>query len=350
MNRGKRRSTGRRASPVPAAPIASTAAPSGPSPAAHGRWPILLGVVAAAIAALVTIPIACGSRTAESKAATAGLPPFDSNAAWNYLTAQMGFGVRPVGTPAHEKLRDYLAARMHESTSDVQLQQWTDPTINLPLTNVIARFPAKSGSTGAPIMLCTHWDTRPTADFDPDVTNRAKPIPGADDGASGTAVLLELAPILKATPPPVPVWLVFLDGEDYGPGVDRMFIGSRYLAKHQPPGMPKKAVLLDMIGNTGVSVPKEQNSQKRAPALVDEVWAAAKRTGHQTEFPDQSGDNIMDDHLPLLDAGVACIDLIDFSYAPWHTLGDTADKCSPRSLGAIGETMVAWIYGQKRSS
>jgi hypothetical protein len=314
---------------------------------APARWPYILAVLAAAVAGLLLVPIACGSRSAGTRAAAAGLPAFDSAAAWHHLEAQLAFGVRPVGTPAHEKLKDYLAARMRESSSDVQLQQWTDPIINLPLTNVIARFPARGGrSSGAPIMLCTHWDTRPTADQDSDPTNRAKPIPGADDGASGTAVLLQLAPVLKANPPPVPVWLVFLDGEDYGPGVDRMFIGSRYLAKHQPPGTPQKAVLLDMIGNIGVTVLKEQNSQQRAPALVAEVWAAAKRAGHQAAFPDQAGDNIMDDHLPLLGAGIACIDLIDFSYAPWHTLADTADKCSAQSLGAIGETMVAWIYGQ----
>jgi len=309
---------------------------------------MLLAALLVAVAGLVLIPIACGSRSAAPNAAAANLPRFDSAAAWRHLEAQLAFGVRPVGTPAHEKLKDYLAARMRESSNDVRLQQWTDPAINLPLTNVIARFPPQNGKTGGqPVMLCTHWDTRPTADYDPDPANRAKPIPGADDGASGTAVLLELAPVLKANPPPIPVWLVFLDGEDYGPGVDRMFIGSRYLAKHQPPGTPRKAVLLDMIGNTGVTVPKEQLSQQRAPALVDEVWAAAKRAGHEAAFPDQAGQSIMDDHLPLLDAGIACIDLIDFSYGPWHTLGDTADKCSPSSLGVIGETMVAWIYGQK---
>jgi len=307
-----------------------------------------IGGLCAIVAGLVLIPIACGSRGGGTRVAAAGLPTFDSSGAWNHLEAQLAFGVRPVGTPAHEKLKDYLAARMRESTGDVQLQQWTDPAINLPLTNVIARFPARTASKGGqPVMLCTHWDTRPTADEDRDPINKSKPIPGADDGASGTAVLLQLTLVLKANPPPVPVWLVFLDGEDYGPGVDRMFIGSRYFAKHQPPGTPRKAVLLDMIGNTGVTVPKEQLSQQRAAALVDEVWAAAKRAGHEAAFPDQAGGSVMDDHLPLLDAGIACIDLIDFSYAPWHTLADTADKCSPRSLGIIGETMVAWIYGQK---
>src|SRR5205807_8395200 len=126
-----------------------------------------------------------------------------------------------------------------------QLQQWTDPTLRLPLTNLIARFPGKG--TGS-VLLAAHWDTRPIADQDLDPANRSKPIPGADDGASETAVLLQMARVLKDKPPPVTVWLVFFDGEDYGPGLDRMFIGSRYFAKNQPAGTPRKGVLLDMIG------------------------------------------------------------------------------------------------------
>jgi glutaminyl-peptide cyclotransferase len=319
------------------------------------------GLVLFAAGGLAMVAIACASRSARTgtTGSVAGLPPFDSGAAWNALEAQMAFGPRPVGTPAHEKLKDYLNTELRKTTSDVQLQQWTDPTIHLPLTNLIARFPGKgtapavggrqgpqSGAPGA-VFLAAHWDTRPTADYDPDPANRSKPIPGADDGASETAVLLELARVLKQNPPPVTVWLIFFDGEDYGPGVDRMFIGSRYFAKNQPPGTPQKGVLLDMIGAADLTVPKEQTSLQRAPAVVTEVWAAARRAGHAAEFPDQTGDNIYDDHIPLLNAGIACIDVIDFTYAPWHTLADTADKCSARALGVVGDTMIAWIYGQK---
>jgi glutaminyl-peptide cyclotransferase len=297
-----------------------------------------------AVCGLALIGVACASRTAHSGSSAAGLAAFDSGSAWSYLQAQMAFGPRPVGAPAHEKLKDYLAAELRKSSADVQLQQWTDPTINLPLTNLIARFPGKGSGS---VLLAAHWDTRPIADQDPDPANHSKPIPGANDGASETAVLLQMAQVLKANPPPVTVWLVFFDGEDYGPGVDRMFLGSRYFAKNQPPGTPRKGVLLDMIGATDVMVPKEQISAQRAPAVMDEVWAAAKRAGHQAAFPDQPGDGIEDDHIPLLDAGISCIDVIDFTYAPWHTLADTADKCSASSLGVIGDTMAAWIYGQK---
>lgn len=290
------------------------------------------------------IVAACASRTSRPDAAAAGLPAFDRNASWRQLEAQLAFGPRPPGIPAHDKLKDYLAAELRKTSGDVQLQQWTDPAINLPLTNLIARYPGKGEGS---VLLAAHWDTRPTADHDPDPANRSKPIPGANDGASGVAVLLELARVLKNNPPPVTVWLVFFDGEDYGPGVDRMFLGSRYFARNQPPNTPRKGVLLDMIGDAELSVPKEGYSVERAPAVVAEVWAAARRAGHEAYFPERVGDHIQDDHVPLLDAGISCIVLIDFEYAPWHTLADTADKCSPRSLGIIGETMVAWIYGQK---
>jgi glutaminyl-peptide cyclotransferase len=310
------------------------------------RLPVLLAVAAMGFAA------ACASRTSHPTAATAGLPAFDSGAAWRHLEAQLAFGPRPVGVPAHERLKDYLNTELRKQTSDVLLQQWTDPMIHMPLTNLIARFPARAGASpqGQPVMVCGHWDTRPTADQDSNPANLSKPIPGANDGASETAVLLELARGLKANPPPVPVWLLFLDGEDYGPGIDRMFIGSRYFAGNQPAGTPKQAVLLDMIGDADLQVPKEINSTQRAPALLAQVWAAARRAGHAESFPDRVGDQIYDDHLPLLDAGIACIDLIDFSYTPWHTLADTADKCSARSLGIIGDTMIAWIYAQPASA
>jgi hypothetical protein len=303
-------------------------------------------------AAALALAVACASRVTRSGATDTPAPiggvspaAFDSAAAWRHLEAQLAFGPRPPGTPAHTKLKEYLAAEMRKHTDEVILQEWTDPAIRLPLTNVIAKFPGRSA--GPSVLLCAHWDTRPTADYDPSPANWAKPIPGANDGASGTAVLLELARVLKQNPPPVPVWLVFFDGEDYGPGTDRMFLGSRYFAQNQPDGTPRKGVLLDMIGDADLSVPKEQFSVRRAPTVVAEVWTAAERAGHEAYFPDRDGGAIQDDHLPLLDAGILCIDLIDFTYAPWHTLADTADKCSPRSLKVIGETMVAWIYAQK---
>jgi glutaminyl-peptide cyclotransferase len=282
---------------------------------------------------------------ARARPAAPRLPAFDRRAAWRHLEAQLAFGPRPVGTPAHERLSEYLQRELRKQSKDVRLQKWADPSLRLPLTNVIARFPGKGAGS---LLLAAHWDTRPTADEDPVIANRPRPIPGANDGASGVAVLLELAKVLKANPPPVTVLLVFFDGEDYGPGPDRMFLGSQYFAEHQPPGTPRKGVLLDMIGDADLQVPREDHSQQRARAVVDEVWAAARRAGHGAYFPDRSGGPIGDDHIPLLNAGIDCIDVIDFSYDHWHTLADTADKCSPRSLGIIGETMVAWIYGQNQ--
>src|SRR5689334_21287720 len=148
MKRRKKRSPARHPSQTGKQPSSPGLPHPADRPSAPGRWPIYLGVLCAVVLGLVLVPIACGSRSAGTRVAAAGLPTFDSVSAWNYLDAQIAFGVRPVGTPAHEKLKDYLAARMRESTRDVQLQQWTDPTINLPLTNVIARFSARSGASG----------------------------------------------------------------------------------------------------------------------------------------------------------------------------------------------------------
>jgi Zn-dependent M28 family amino/carboxypeptidase len=145
----------------------------------------------------------------------------------------------------------------------------------------------------------------------------------------------------------VPVWIVFFDGEDYGPGLDRMFLGAKYFAAHLPEGVPTKGILLDMIGDRDLKVFKEVNSVQRAGAVVDSVWETAARLGYRDQFDPALGHTISDDHLPLLDKGIAMIDIIDFDYPYWHTLGDTVDKCSPSSLKIVGEVVGAWVYAQK---
>jgi Zn-dependent M28 family amino/carboxypeptidase len=195
------------------------------------------------------------------------------------------------------------------------------------------------------VMLLAHWDSRPTADQDPDPANQNQPIPGADDGASGVAVLLELARALKASPAKVGIMYVLVDGEDLGPGLDEMFLGARALAKQLPSPKADYGILLDMIGNRGVVVPKEPNSEKYAPSLVDALYKFAEKVGLKDTFPDRMGPEIEDDHLSLNEAGLPTIDLIDFyGYAPyWHTLADTPDKCSPDSLQKVGFLLQQWL-------
>jgi Zn-dependent M28 family amino/carboxypeptidase len=208
--------------------------------------------------------------------------------------------------------------------------------------NVIGEQNWKEATTR--VALFAHWDTRPSADQEWDSTRRAKPIPGANDGASGVAVLLELARALKGSlPSGVGVLYVLVDGEDLGPGLDEMFLGAAHFAQNQPSPKPDYGILLDMIGDRDLRVPKEPNSVSFAPDLVKELYLHAARVGLRDTFPNEFGSEIMDDHIPLNEAGLKTIDLIDFSYPWWHTLDDTPDKCSAASLGKVGKLLETWL-------
>lgn len=279
--------------------------------------------------------------------AQANAPDFDSARAFDLLRKQCDFGVRPPGTPAHEKCRDYLLAELSKYAASAELQNFEHVRSGktYPMSNVIARF-GKSGDSG--ILLCAHWDTRPTADQELEPADQKRPILGANDGASGVAVLLELARMFHERPPAVPVTIVLFDGEDFGPKTPDMFLGSRYFAGSlgDKPGY-KYGILLDMVGDKQLEISRESNSQAAAGFVVDKIWAAARKLGHASEFKDQVKYSISDDHIPLIQAGVPCADVIDFDYAYWHTLGDTVDKCSPKSLQTVGETIAKVVYSEK---
>jgi len=273
-------------------------------------------------------------------------PPFDGKRAYEILKKQVSFGPRVPGHGGHDICRDYLVAQLKPLADEVSLQ---DCSIVLdrrkvPMENVIARWKPKEPGG---VLLCAHWDTRPTADQETDPARRRLPIPGANDGASGVAVLLELAQQFKKAPPPVPVWLALFDGEDYGPGIDRMFLGARYFANHLPAGVPQVGILLDMIGDRDLEIPEEPNSMRAAPAVVRDVYQIAAKLGHSREFPARPGPEIEDDHLPLIEKGLQVIDLIDFTYPAWHTLADTPDKCSAQSLQTVGDVLSAWVYSRR---
>jgi Zn-dependent M28 family amino/carboxypeptidase len=199
------------------------------------------------------------------------------------------------------------------------------------------------------VLYLAHWDTRPIADA-PHSRDKKAPVPGANDGASGVAVLLGVADVLKKAPPPpgVGVDLLFVDGEDYGDfsangGAD-VLIGSRWYTQHQPPGpTPVFAVLWDMVGDKNLNIQKEGNSLTGAPDVVDRVWEIARRLGYQKYFPDEAGVTLTDDHVELQKAGIKAIDVVDFDYPPWHTPDDTIDKVSAASLQVVGDVAVALI-------
>ncbi len=273
---------------------------------------------------------------------------FDRDRAWAHLMAQVEAGPRVPNLPGHDAVREYMLRELAATMDSVEAQDFVLEIRGTPLhlSNVVGVLGADKPTQ---VLLCAHWDTRPTADQDPNPANRNTPIPGANDGASGVAILLETARVLRQAPPNVGVILVMLDGEDYGPGVNDMFLGSRYYARNMVPTKANWGILLDMVGDRDLQIPREGTSQARAGSVNDRVWRAARDLG-RPEFVDSVGQPILDDHVPLIEAGLPTIDLIDFSYGPghswWHTLADTPDKCSPASLEAVGQVVLRTLYNE----
>ncbi len=268
---------------------------------------------------------------------------FDGEHAFQYLVRQCEFGPRPPGSTEHEQTKKYLIAELKKYSSDVVAQEFEhiiDKNTSLKLTNIIACF----GNTGKQkILLAAHWDTRPFAEHDKNPEKRNLPIIGANDGASGVAVLLEVARTLKSNPSENEIFVVLFDGEDYGKHISDMLLGSRYFAENMGRWKPDYGILLDMIGDKELDIPIEPNSYSAAPSLAKRIWQTAQDLGLEAFHP-YFGPAIMDDHIPLIKAGVPCVDIIDLDYPYWHTTEDTQDKCSAESLETIGKLILALIY------
>ncbi|MBI3945099.1 MAG: M28 family peptidase [Armatimonadetes bacterium] len=271
-------------------------------------------------------------------------PEFDGERAMQWLRRQVEIGPRVPGTETHREARRVLAAALGPGTREQEFTYLAPHTV-VQMVNLIARFGPEESDR---ILLCAHWDTRPFADQDPDPANRSKPVPGANDGASGVAVLLEMARLFRAAPPPVGVTVVLFDGEDWGRTLETMFIGSRYFAEHPVGGPFRYGILLDMVGDADLQIYRERHSQDRAPAVVDRVWRAAEELGIE-HFRPSVRHTIEDDHIPLLQRGIPVIDVIDFDYPYWHTVEDTPDKCSARSLKLVGDVVRRVAYTAARA-
>jgi glutaminyl-peptide cyclotransferase len=291
------------------------------------------------------------AQTTTPKKTMAAIPEFRSSHAFDLLKKQTSFGPRNPGSPAHRDCLQFLVSSLKPLAGNVRTQEFVHTGYNgerLHLTNIIASFKPELQSR---ILLCAHWDSRPRAERDENPARRDEPILGANDGASGVAVLLEIATLLKNTPPAMGVDIVLFDGEDYGRegDIDRYLLGSRYFAKTLPPGYrPLYGILLDMVGDANLELPKELNSVRYAPDVVSTVWNTARELGI-TQFTDVEGDEILDDHIPLNEAGIKTIDIIDFAYPDashryWHTHEDTPEHCSAESLGAVGAVLLHVIY------
>ncbi len=268
--------------------------------------------------------------------------------AFTLLKQQVAFGPRYPGSEGHRKCLDWIIAEASKYTDKVEKQPfshtWSANGFDVKMTNVIATMNVGAKKT---VLLLAHWDTRPTADQEWDSRDAKKPVLGANDGASGVAVLLDLMRAFKETPPPMNVIFLFTDGEDLGPGLDEMFLGAAHYAKNLPNPKPTYGILLDMVGDKDLRIPIEPFSAEKAPDLVKRFYAHAKQIGLETTFPNELQGSIFDDHLPLNDAGVPTMDLIDFTYPSWHTLSDTVDKCSADSLGKVGKAVESFLRNEK---
>jgi len=270
---------------------------------------------------------------------------FDGERAFNNVKAQVEFGPRPAGSPANEKAREHIVRELHGYGLKTTLEEFTEstPRGKVKFKNVIAELPGESPNV---IILASHFDTKPFKEFT---------FVGANDGGSSTGALLEIARVMsseKDQKRKFTYWFVFFDGEEAFcrewseclDGKDNTY-GSRRMAnrlkKEKQISRVKAMILLDMIGDKDLTIPREEGSSQW---LVETIWGTAQQLGHTKEFPSRPSSVGDDDHMPFLRAGVPAVDIIDFEYgsAPlendyWHTKEDTLDKISARSLKIVGD-------------
>ena len=268
---------------------------------------------------------------------------FDVTRAFSDVEYQVSLGPRTPGSEGHRRIRQWIAGELVKSGWETEEQNSTIE--GHPVSNIIGKL-----GEGRPwIVVGAHYDTRFHANLDPDLSKLLEPVPGANDGASGVAVLLELARQLpgylnesdySGWTRANTIWLVFFDAEDNGKIEGwNWILGSRAFVAHLQKE-PDAAVIIDMIGDRTLNIYKEENSD---PRLNGEIWDVAEKLGYRDYFQPYVKYSVLDDHISFLEAGIPAIDIIDFEYAFWHTTSDTPDKISPDSLGIVGRTLLTWL-------
>jgi len=324
-----------------------------------------------AVAALIALFTACGGKKEKPKSTQPPVanqqqvmltpaPGFVSDSAYAFVEKQLSFGPRVPNTRGHKACGDYLIAKLKQYGAEVIVQEanvtaYTGATLKI--RNIIARFNPKSTSR---IALFAHWDTRPFADQDAEINSKT-PVPGADDGASGVAVLLEIARNLQQTPPTAGVDIILFDGEDYGNSggePETYCLGSQYWARNQPiPGYyAKYGILLDMVGASGARFCKEGWSRQYAASVVENVWNTAQQLGYGMYFLMKDTEPLVDDHYFVNTlARIPTIDIINYDREGaasgfgehWHTLQDDISIIDRNTLKAVGQTVMQVIYNEK---
>ena len=294
------------------------------------RKAVYLSVIAALL-----LTILVWYATAYVQAKRRGPSTFDGARAYADVQSQVAFGPRIPGTSAHAHTVDWIRQELEAAGWHVEIQQLQ--SMGHPIQNI------RAYRTGAApeYVIGAHYDTRLCADQDPEPSKQSQPVPGADDGASGVAVLLELARTLPQNG--MEVWLVFFDAEDNGriPGWDWLLGSRAFVAGMQV--RPKGMILLDMVGQENLSLPMEGNSDQ---ALRTAIWNKAAALGYANIFLPRVKYSIEDDHLPFIRAGIPSVDIIDIDYPYWHTTSDLPEHVSPRSLQIVGEVVSGWLADQ----
>jgi glutaminyl-peptide cyclotransferase len=279
--------------------------------------------------------------------------PFDGAKAYEHLKQLCAIGPRPSGSPGMETQQKLLAEHFRKLGGQVEFQRFRvrHPQDDswVPMANIIVRWQPQKANR---ILLCAHYDTLPLPLMDPE--NPAGRFVGANDNASGVAILMELARDMPKLESKYGVDFLLLDGEEFIFNErDPMFLGAEYFAqgyvKDRSHRRYRWGVLLDMVGDADLDLHQERNSAwwRDTRPLVGEIWATAARLGVR-EFVAKPLHEVNDDHVILHNVGqIPCIDVIDFDYLPWHTQGDTPDKCSPLSLGKVGWVIREWLKTAK---
>jgi len=288
------------------------------------------------------------------------VPAFSADSAYRYTAEQVAFGPRIPGSKAWRECADYLAAQMRRWCDTVVLQDFRTPLWDgstVPGRNIIASLNPLASKR---VLLAAHWDSRRWADHDPDANQQHSPVPGANDGASGVATLMEMARVMSQMPPSVGVDFIFFDVEDQGIPEwaeryedDTWCKGSQYWAEHPhtPYYTAIYGVLLDMVGTEKPRFTKEQISLRYAPNIMNKYWAAAAALGYDHVFINQQTDPILDDHLYVNQmAGIPMIDIVQnspgISFFPyWHTLQDDLSHVDRNTLQMMGTVLLKTIYG-----
>ncbi|HEU4452309.1 MAG TPA: M28 family peptidase [Longimicrobium sp.] len=277
-------------------------------------------------------------------------PEFPPDIAWSFLTQQLAFGPRHPGHRGHEAQLAWLREQLEMRADTVLLQPFAHTAADgkaLKLTNVIARFRPEAAER---VLLVAHRDTRRYAEGARDPADRDRPVPGANDGAAPTAVLVALSEILAQQKPAVGVDLLFADGDDYGPGAGDLYRGTAHYLANLPAGAkPAYAIVLDLVGERKARFPREAGSRAAAPELVERVWGIAGQMRLDTVFTADTGRTARDERVRLLAAGgIAPVLINDPVYGPgnrfWGGVDDVIPLLDPETLGAVGEVVAEVVY------